>query len=49
MDKKKLKVEAIRCATTLHCSPIAAGENKEKKPADALDTARKIYEWLKTE
>lgn len=50
MEDKNLKVEALRSAAGLHCSPIAngGGDAKEKKPSDVVDTAKKIYEWLRS-
>jgi hypothetical protein len=46
-NDKNLKVEAIRVAGGLHSAHVAAG-NKELKPADVVDTAKKIYEFLTT-
>jgi hypothetical protein len=44
-NEKNLKIEAIRCASGIHCAHIAAG--KELKPTDVVDVAKKIYEFLK--
>ena len=45
-NEKNLKVEAIRVAGGLHAAHVAAG-NKELKPTDVVDTAKKIHEFLK--
>ena len=45
-NEKNLKIEAIRCASGLHSAYVAAG-NKELTPADVIDTAKKIHEFLK--
>jgi hypothetical protein len=42
-----LKVEALRCATTLHCSVAANTAMAPMKPADVVTTAKVIYAWLK--
>ena len=47
-NEKNLKIEAIRCASGLHSAYVAAG-NKELTPADVVDTAKKIHEFLKAE
>ncbi len=45
-NEKNLKVEAIRTASGLHAAYVTAG-NKELKPADVVETAKKIHEFLK--
>jgi hypothetical protein len=45
-NEKNLKIEAIRCASGLHSAYRTEG-NKDLKPADVVDTAKKIYEFLK--
>lgn len=45
-NDKNLKIEAIRCASGVHSAHVAAG-NKDLKPADVVDAAKKIFEFLK--
>ena len=48
-NEKNLKIEAIRVAGGVHCAHIAAATNKEAKPEDVVDLAKKIYEFLKAD
>mgnify|MGYP001583051401 CR=1 FL=1 len=46
-NEKNLKIEALRVAGGLHASPVANGATAGKsKPADVINTAKQIYEWL---
>jgi hypothetical protein len=46
-NEKNLKIEAIRIAGGVHAAHVTSG-NKELKPTDVVDTAKKIYEFLTT-
>ena len=43
-NEKNLKIEAIRCASGVHCAHVAA--NKDQS-VDVVELAKKIYEFLK--
>jgi hypothetical protein len=47
IDTVSLRIEAMRLATGLHCSPAATTGKESSKPSDVVDTASKIYNWLK--
>ena len=47
MEKEKeLKLEALKCAVALHCSPNSNGD--KKNPADVMATAKEISAWLES-
>jgi len=46
-NEKNLKIEAIRCASGIHCAHVAAGNRDNVKPEDVVVIATKIYEFLK--
>ncbi len=44
-NEKNLKIEAIRCASGIHCAHVAA--NKDVKAEEVVPLAEKIYEFLR--
>ena len=43
-NEKNLKIEAIRCASGVHCAHVAAAK---ENPVDVVDLAKKIFAFLK--